>query len=186
MLSGFGRPHFSFADLFPAFLIVLVAAMLIEAWGWSFGAQIVPLTVGTMALCFVGVSLANQVFRAPEPEPARAGETKAEIQQKIHMDIAADTADIPTNVILRRAAIFFGWLVAFMVSMAVVGLIPTIPLFVIAYMRVENTEPWKLVLPQAVGLTLFVYVIFDRLLAIPWPQTLLGALIPALRIIPSV
>ena len=73
-----------------------------------------------------------------------------------------------------------------MISMAVVGLIPTIPLFVIAYMRMENTEPWKLVLPQAVGLTLFVYVVFDQLLTIPWPPTLLGNLLPILKAIPSV
>jgi len=43
------------------------------------------------------------------------------------------------------------------------------------------------VIPQAVGLTVFIYVVFDRLLNIPWPQTLLGMWFPALRaIIPSV
>jgi len=34
--------------------------------------------------------------------------------------------------------------------MAVIGLIPTAPIFVIAYMRLENREPWSLVLPQAI------------------------------------
>jgi hypothetical protein len=54
-------------------------------------------------------------------------------------------------------------------------------------MRLENNERWTLVLPQAICLTLFMYVVFDRLLAIPWPPTLLGDLLPALKgVIPSV
>jgi hypothetical protein len=53
-------------------------------------------------------------------------------------------------------------------------------------MRIENREPWKLVLPQAILLTIFIYVVFDRLLTIPWPSTLIGTWIPALKFIPSV
>jgi hypothetical protein len=102
------------------------------------------------------------------------------------MDLASDMEDLPTRVILTRGAIFFGWLLAFMLSMATIGLIPTVPLFVIIFMRVEASEPWKLVLPQAVGLTLFIYILFDQLLTIPWPQTLLGHLVPVLKVIPSV
>ena len=48
-------------------------------------------------------------------------------------------------------------------------------------MRLENREPWKLVIPQAIGLTLFIYIVFDQLLTIPWPPTVLGGLIPALK-----
>ena len=102
------------------------------------------------------------------------------------MDLVTDMSELPVQTILRRAGIFFGWLVAFMVSMATIGLIPTVPLFVVAYMRIENREPWKLVIPQAIGLTIFIYVVFDQLLTIPWPPTLLGDLIPALKVIPSV
>ena len=185
MLSGFGRPKLSLPDLLPAFLIVLMSVMLLQAMEWGFGAQIVPLTVGTMGLCFVTVSLLNQVFRASVP-PLDEDDPKAKVQQKIHMDIVADTAEVPLRLILIRAAVFFGWLLSFMASMALIGLIPTIPLFVIAYMRAENQEPWKLVIPQAVALTIFVYILFDQLLTIPWPPTLLGDLIPALKVIPSV
>ena len=64
-------------------------------------------------------------------------------------------------------------------------MIPTAVVFIIAYMRLENREPWRLVLPQAIGITIFMYVVFDRFLAIPWPATLLGKLIPALKFIPS-
>jgi TctA family transporter len=187
MLSGFGgAPTFRPTDLFAVFMIVLLGTMVFQASGWSFGAKIVPLTVGIMALCFVTLSLLNEVFRKPEPAMAGLGdEAKSEVQERIHMDLDSGTQHLPARVVAQRGLLFFGWLLAFMALMATIGLIPTVPLFVIAYMRSEGPEPWKLVLPQAIGLTLFIYIVFDQLLTIPWPQTLLGTLVPALKVIPS-
>ena len=82
--------------------------------------------------------------------------------------------------------VFFGWFVAFMVSMAFVGLIPTSFVFIVAYMRLENSEPWRLTLPLALSNMMFMYVVFDYFLGIPWPATVIGNLIPALKIIPSI
>ncbi|MDO9442170.1 MAG: tripartite tricarboxylate transporter TctB family protein, partial [Beijerinckiaceae bacterium] len=130
------------------------------------------------------------MFRRPaaQVDVGLAGETVHEIESKIHMDLDSGTDDIPMPVILRRAAVFFGWLIAFMASMATIGLIPTVPIFVIAFMRLEETkERWSLVIPQAVILTIFVYILFDQLLTIPWPPTLVGGWFPALKgLIPSV
>jgi hypothetical protein len=187
MLSGFGAPRFRPTDLFTVFIVVLLGAMVINASAWSFGAKVVPLTVGSLALIFVTISLFNQVFRKPETA-AVAGigsDAKAQVQERIHMDLDSGTQHLPVRVVAQRGLIFFGWLIAFMGSMAIIGLIPTVPLFVIAYMRSEAHEPWKLVLPQAIGLTLFIYIVFDQLLTIPWPPTLLGSLIPAMKFIPS-
>ena len=47
-------------------------------------------------------------------------------------------------------------------------------------------EPWKIVIPMAACVVLLIYVVFDQLLAIPWPPTLAGMLFPALKVIPSV
>jgi hypothetical protein len=187
LVTGFGRPHFRAHNLFHVFMILVVGWMVIAAFDWPTNAKIVPVIVGSLALAFAIIGLLNEMFRPPEPEHSLADGTKAEIQQTIHMDLESDTGHLDTWVILRRAGIFFGWLIAFMASMAVIGLIPTVPIFVVGYMRLEGREPWRLVIPQAVGLTVFIYVVFDRLLNIPWPQTLLGMWFPALRaIIPSV
>jgi hypothetical protein len=169
-------------------MILVVGAMLMQALAWNFSARIVPTIVGSLALAFATVGLLNQIFRKPvHHELAGLGEAaRAEIEHKIHMDLGSDTAHLPTAVVLRRAALFFGWLLGFMASMALIGLIPTVPLFVIAFMRVENRERWTIVIPQAIGLTVFIYVVFDQLLTVPWPQTVLGSWIPALKFIPSV
>jgi hypothetical protein len=78
-------------------------------------------------------------------------------------------------------------MVGFLMSMALIGLIPTVPLFVIAFMRVEGREPWRIVLPLAAIMCVFIYVLFDQLLAIPWPPSVLGDFVPSLKgVVPSV
>jgi hypothetical protein len=186
MLTGFGKPRFQPSDLFAVFMILLLGSMVIEASGWNLGAKIVPMTVGSLALIFVTISLLNQVFRQPVPKPGAAAGGDAATPYRQHMDLDSGTQHLPVRVVAQRGLIFFGWLLAFMGSMATIGLIPTVPLFVIAYMRTEAREPWTIVLAQAAGLTLFIYIVFDQLLTIPWPQTLLGYLFPALKFIPSV
>ena len=102
------------------------------------------------------------------------------------MDLESDTGHLPVRTIVTRAARFFGYLLAFMASMALIGLIPTAFVFVIVFMRLEGPENWKLIIPYVVVLILGIYVAFDWFMAIPWPPTLLGQLVPAARIIPSV
>ncbi len=161
--------------------------MLIEASQWNFSAKLVPMIVGSMALTFATMSLLNGIFRAEGNALAGLSDkAREEVKKKIHMDVTSDTAHLPVPLVLQRAAIFFGWLVAFMASMATIGLIPTVPHLRDRVMRLEAQEPWTLVLPQAIGLTLFIYIVFDQLLAIPWPQTLLGTWFPGMKFIPSV
>jgi hypothetical protein len=187
MLSNFGTLRLRPSQLFPAALIALLAFMLFEARDWSRAARIVPQVVGSLALAFAALSLANAAFRrsAAPGAPGLAERARAGVAARIHMDVASDTAHLPRRAVILRAGLFFGWFVAFMGSMAVIGLIPTVPVFVIAYMRLENREPWRLVLAHAAGLTLFIYFVFHRLLNVPWPETLLGTWFPALKFIPS-
>ena len=125
--------------------------------------------------------VANYTGRAPIEAAAQK-----EVEQKIHMDVDSGTDHMPTRLVIGRAAGFFGWLLAFMFSMWLIGLIPTVPIFVIALMRIEGNEPWKLVLPQAIILPIFIWVVFDQLLTIPWPPTLMGTWLPFLKgVIPS-
>jgi TctA family transporter len=185
------RPRFELRGLMNVFFITLFGAMLVQANTWPSLAKLTPSIVGVSALIFCGLSLVNEMFRrqaasppGPAPAPAREGEagSPAEgevLQARRHMDIESATDHVLPKLRVRRAGVFFGWLLGFMASMATIGLIPTVPIFVIAFMRFENREPWKLVLPQAVLLTLFIYVVFDRLMHIPWPETLLATWVPA-------
>ena len=175
MRQKINRPRFSLPQIFPATLLVLFAIMLAETFAWDAESAIVPLVVGIGAVLFTSLALAYQMF---VPTGATA--------PGMHMDIASHVKHLPARTILFRGAVFFAWLVAFLASMAVIGLIPTVPLFVVAYMRLEGNERWSLSLAMALGMTLFTYGLFDRLLGVAWPTTLLGEWFPILKAIPSV
>ena len=104
----------------------------------------------------------------------------------IHMDLTSDTGHLPVREIVRRAILFFGYLIGFMGVMAVIGLIPTVAVFVVFFMRFEAKERWSLVIPYAVSLILFIWLAFDYFMSVPWPPTFIGQWFPALKVIPSV
>ena len=68
------------------------------------------------------------------------------------MDLTSDTGHLPVREIIARATWFFGYLIGFMAVMAVIGLIPTVAVFVVFFMRYEGRERWSLVIPYAVVL----------------------------------
>jgi len=186
MVSQWGHPLFSTNNLFPAALLCLFIVMLSQSFDWAFAARIIPTIVGTGAVLFCTLSLVNDIFGLHERGGAAAASGDDAVSQKIHMDIASKTAHLPTKTILTRGGLFFGWMASFMAVMAVIGLIPTVPIFITSYMRIEGREPWKIVIPMATAVVLLIYVVFDQLLAIPWPPTLAGMFFPALKFIPSV
>ena len=163
-------------------VLVVLCAMFWESLSWDAKTRIVPTIVGSFAIILTALGLLLRIF-GPDPTPHGAVESAAD--PRIHMDLESDTAGLSNNIVFTRAGIFFAWLLGFMASMALIGVIPTTFLFVIAYMRFENREPWRLALPYAVTMAAFVYVVFDRLLAIPWPQTVLGQAFPVLLLVPS-
>jgi TctA family transporter len=190
MLTEFGAPRFTPDNVFPVLLLCLFGVMVAESFTWAFAARIVPNIVGIGAILFCALSLADDVLNRHRQDAAAAaaaaGNAGLNKDQKIHMDIASRTTHLPGKVILGRGFMFFGWLGAFLCCMAVIGLIPTVPIFVIAYMRLEGPEKWRHAALMALVMTTLIYVVFDQLLTIPWPPTLLGTYFPVLKFIPSV
>jgi TctA family transporter len=194
MLTSFGAPRWSPDNVFPAALLCLFVVMLAASVHWPFEAKVIPTIVGIGAVIACSLSLANDIFNKRQREALAVGGIAGNPgnpampsgSQKIHMDIASKTAHLPGPIILIRGFMFFGWMVAFLCSMAVIGLIPTVPIFVIAYMRLEGPEKWRHAIIMALVMTTLIYVVFDQLLTIPWPQTLLGTYFPFFHVIPSV
>ena len=166
------RPAFKPADLMYVFFILLFGAMFSQAAGWSLDAAIGPLAVCAAALTFATCGLAGQMFVRRTAESAAS---------EIHLDLLSDHADLEQRTVLARALRFFLWLVAFMAGMALIGVVPTIPLFVVAFLRSETRESWKTCLIYAACLTLFTWALFDLTLHLSWPRTLLGRWYPVLH-----
>jgi hypothetical protein len=188
MLTNFQAPTFHPAQLFTVFMIVVIGAAVAASTRWDFSAKIVPLVVGIAALTAAGLSLFNDMCRKPAAAPTEglAGQVQQEVEQKIHMDLTSDTGHLSVREIIVRAGWFFGYLIGFMAVMAVIGLIPTVAVFVVFFMRWEARERWTLVIPYATALVVFIWFTFDYVMAVPWPPTLLGQWFPYLKAIPSV
>lgn len=152
---------------------------LLGAFGWmlwearSFGdldAQIAPYVVGAIGVTLAGLSFLNRILRRPDEATAAEG-------GPVHMDMVSDFA-VERRVLLLRAGTFLLWLLAFLASMWLIGFLPTVPLFTLAFMWTENREPLALRLKMAAGVTLFLWAVFELALSIRWPGTVLGDLVP--------
>jgi hypothetical protein len=188
MLRSFRAPVFRPEQLFTLFMLTVLATLVAMALRWDFSAKVVPLVVGTVALTAAVLSLINDLCRKPDATATRglADNLQHGVEQRIHMDLTSDTGHLPAREIITRAAWFFGYLIAFMAVMAIIGLIPTVALFVIFFMRWEGRERWTLVILYAVALVGFIWFTFDYIMSVPWPPTLLGRWYPAFKTIPSV
>jgi hypothetical protein len=187
MLSGFGTVRFPREAWFTVFFLGVVGTLLTIAMEWNHDARIIPVIVGTGGLLFAGLSLLNQVLRRSDAVAGDLPEAELQTRKSMHMDIQSAGQDHMTvRQIGIRGAMFFGWLVAYMASMSLVGVLITSFAFIITFMRIEGKEPWKITLGMAFGVVFTIWGLFDQLLTIPWPQSYLGDAFPALReMIPS-
>jgi TctA family transporter len=192
MLTNFQAPTFRWSQTFTVFFFCMLAVMVYQASAWNIDAKIVPMIVGVIGLSTVGLSLLNDMCRAPKTPRAESltehalHEVEDNSDEKIHMDLSSDTDHLPKKVIAQRGALFFGYMIGFMASFAVFGMLPTVAVFVIFFMRFEAKERWSLVIPYSICMVIFIYFGFDQFMAIPWPQSLIGQWIPALKVIPTV
>ena len=185
LVSGYSKAQFDKNSVFYIFFMGLIAVMIATAIPLNFTAMLVPVVVGVFALIIAGVSFLNHTFRYQGEGSYELSEYRKKATQSLHMDLTAD-ASIDPALVKHRALIFLGWILAFLGSVWLIGMLITVFIFVIAYMRAEGKEPWRLTLICAVGLTIFATIVFDKLLALPWPMSFVGDLFPEIRrLIPS-
>ncbi len=185
MVRSFGKPVFRFSDLFYLALAVLLVYALYETTLWRPQARIGAVIIGITAIIIVVISYLVKLFRANRRIAAGEPEVTVNEHSRQHMDSTSGYEGLSLGTQCWRASLFLGWIIGFIGSMAVIGLIPTIPLFTVAYMYLERREPLRLAAIYGLVLTLFVYLVFDQIMSLPWPHTLAGDLWPVLRVIPS-
>jgi hypothetical protein len=156
--------------VFTLALIALIVGALITSADWPEIEQIVPRTACWAALIVALLNLITEIFGADQATLAPAtGHGPAEI------------STLPVKIAVRRAAEFLGWLVGLVALAALIGFIPAIGVFVFVYMGLGFREPIPKAALFGAAMTLFCYAVFDRGLSVPWPQAVLGDLVPALR-----
>ena len=190
---GFQKEAINPDFVFALILFGLFATAFGISSGWEFGARLIPQTVAIAAMIFIGWLVLSAMFIAPGEKvaveadgiPGRGEGGTQPVQSDVHFDISADYGDLPGAEIRRRVINYFAWLLFFFGAAAVVGLLPAMFLFMVGYMRFEGKESWKVTLLVGIPVWLVSYMLFHKLLIIPWPQTLIGDWFPVLRTIPE-
>lgn len=127
------RPYLGLDDLAYGLFIAIGVYVLVTSRDWLFNARIGPVVVASTMVIAGGLSLIHKTFFK---------EVRAAATNGVHMDIGGDPEEeLPRRLVLVRAARFYGWFVLFLLSMAVIGLLPTVPLVIMAFMRIEGREP---------------------------------------------
>lgn len=185
-LQSFGLPILKGSDLVYVAVFIVLAYAMYETLEWRPQAQPGPQIIGAVALGILTVSFLVKILRTNRRLAMGQSDVTVSEHAGQHMDSSNDAGDLTSKQVYLRSAAFLGWILFLMGSMAVIGLIPSIPLFVILYMTLERRERLALSATYAVVLTVFVYFLFDQVMSLPWPHTLVGDMWPFLRFIPSV
>jgi hypothetical protein len=194
------RLRFSPSASFTLAIIAFIIAAILLSTDWPASAKPVPLTACYMALCAAGLNLINELFgkqvsasargnvdggvavnqvaHAAEPAPASREPIAwlAGLAARLPLPMAAAVRFFNTE-----ASVYFAWLLAFLLSIWLIGFLPAIAIFVFAYMCLGFREPVLHSAGFAAVTVLLCWGLFDRTLAVAWPASLLGDLSPQLR-----
>ena len=190
---GFQRASLN-PDMGFAFVVAaMFAACLAISSQWEFGARLIPQVVGWAGIGFTTWLIASSMFVRPaapawphghaeeEDQLPIAGDAFKTGQQEVHFDIQADYGDLEMRTVFGRAAVYFGWLLFFFAAAAVVGILPAMFLFLVGYIHFEGKESWFTTFAVSVPMWCFCYFLFHKILIVPWPQSVVGDMFPAVR-----
>jgi hypothetical protein len=152
--------------IFDMAVVLILSAAVLTAYQWPFATGLFPLTIGIPALLVSAGQLGRDLFvmlRGPTEKDRAADE-------HIH-DIAVDRS-VPIRIAVRRAGIFFAWIAGLFALILLIGFKVAIPLFMLAYLKLSSRAGWTLTLLLIAVVLALMLGVFDRLLHIPWPDSL--------------
>jgi putative tricarboxylic transport membrane protein len=172
---GTHKLRISASAAFTVGIILFIITAIMLSSDWPAAAKPVPLTACYMALTAATLNLVNELFGK---EQAVAAGVDGGVATGGH---AGTDMGIPDSAVRRGAVIYFLWLGGLMGLVALIGFIPAIVVFIFVYMHFGFKEPAGHAAVYAFATALLCWGLFHKLLAVAWPQSLLGDAFPALR-----
>jgi hypothetical protein len=83
--------------------------------------------------------------------------------------LVATGSDLPTEVVNRRTAGIFGWIVAYLVGIWLLGFSFGVPLCTFIQLKIFGREKWLQSLIYTASAWALIYGVFDRVLHVPFP-----------------
>ena len=155
--------------LFDAFFLVLLAAAVVTAWQWPFATGLFPLTIAIPVLLVAAAQFATDALRKGDADD------DARPRERIR-DIEVDRS-VPTRLVIQRAGTFYLCALGFLATILLVGFKLSVPLFMVFYFRRFSRAGWTVTLILTGLLTGLVLGLFDAVLHVGWPESLLDHVI---------
>jgi putative tricarboxylic transport membrane protein len=166
--------RFGASASFTLAVIAFIAIAVLLSSEWPAAAKPVPLTACYMALTAATLNLINELFGKEQSAATRGNVDGGVAVKNIDLGVTPEAAR-------RQATVYFAWLAAFLLAIWLVGFLPAIALFVFAYMCFGFGESALQSAGFAAATALLCWGLFDRVLSVHWPQSLIGDLWPGLR-----
>jgi hypothetical protein len=130
-----------------------LAIALFAAKDWNSITGLFPRVIGFPMLALVVAILMIDIVKAR--------------RQSNNKQADADTAFRKSS---KQAAILVSWLVGFVVLIWLIGILPTVPIYVFSYMKVQGKYSWLKSVVYAVIALAFMIILFDLIFQVAWPQ----------------
>ena len=144
------------ARMVPASVSFAIAAVFL-VWSYAYDgrAHTVPMLIGWCALVLTILDIIAQ--------------TETATGRFLHGLLSGrplDSSSLPDEggAAGRQAVIGCAWVAAFVALVAVVGFIAAIPVYTLAFMRIQGRKEWRLCLITAALITAVTWIVFEQLL----------------------
>jgi TctA family transporter len=149
------------------------AAAFYSATGWRLSARLMPQTAAAAGLAVIACAAIVALTAKLQGRPLMAG--------KSSFEVAGAFGTLSESTIYARFGMEVAWLVGLLAGVWLIGLMPAMGLFMFLYMATAGRIRWTTALIITVALWVGFYVLFAKLLHVPWPPSLLGDVFPGLR-----
>jgi len=143
--------------LFALFIVGVLALALVQSRNFNIRAGLFPWAVGFPLLALALVQLFKEVSGKAGGRP-------------LGRQVEEGEAEIPSNVVNRRTAGMFGWIVGYLLGMWLLGFPIGGALCSFIQLKFASREKWPITLILTAGLWAFVYLLFEQTLHVPFPD----------------
>ena len=144
---------------FTLFLLVVFVAAFISVWNWPVGARLMPLAVCIPAILLLLVQLVRDMTVQDDAD-----------SRNMTIDLALDF-DVD-RMAMRRGVLFGASLIGMLVLIKLVGFFLASVLFIVFWMK-RMGEKTVLTVGLSSGVLLFLLLVFDSVIRVPWPEPFL-------------
>jgi putative tricarboxylic transport membrane protein len=148
------RPRSRWGISFSVLIVAVLAAALWESRDFGFRAGLFPWAIGIPVLVLAAIHLVLQLAgkeKRPNSGPAESGPALA------------------PDVVKRRTADIFGWIVGYLAAIWLLGFTLGGTLCTFLALKFGGRERWPITLALTAGVAAFVYFVFERGLKVPFP-----------------